>query len=57
VRLRFDHHAALIAAGSTPNNLIDPGALAPVAHADLREALRSVRRAQKHLSAWAPAAR
>ncbi len=57
VRLRFDHHAALIAAGSTPNNLIDPGALAPIAHADLREALRSIRRAQKHLSAWAPAAR
>jgi CBS domain-containing protein len=57
VRLRFEHHAALIAAGDAPDNLIDPGALAPIAHTDLREALQMVRRAQKQLGAWAPAVR
>jgi len=46
-RLRFAHHAACIADGRPPDNLIDPGALAPIARADLREALHSVRRAQK----------
>jgi CBS domain-containing protein len=53
-RLRFDHHAAQIAEGSAPDNLIDPGALPPIARVDLREALHVVRRAQKRLGAWAP---
>jgi CBS domain-containing protein len=57
VRVRFDHHAALISSGAAPDNLVDPGALPPIAQADLREALRAVRRAQKQLGAWAPAAR
>ena len=48
-RLRFEHHAAQIAAGVTPDNLIDPGALAPIARNELREALHAVRRAQKHV--------
>jgi CBS domain-containing protein len=52
--LRFDHHAACIAAGAPPDNLLDPGALAPIARGDLREALHSVRRAQKLLAVWAP---
>ena len=55
-RLRFEHHAAQIAAGGAPDNLIDPGALPPIARADLREALHVVRRAQKRLGAWSPPA-
>jgi CBS domain-containing protein len=53
-RLRFDHHAAQIASGAAPDNLIDPGALPPIARTDLREALHVVRRAQKRLGAWSP---
>ncbi len=48
-RIRFEHHAQLIAAGQPANNLIDPAALAPIARGDLREALSIVRRAQKRL--------
>jgi CBS domain-containing protein len=51
-RLRFEHHAALIAEGQAPDNLVDPEALAPIARGDLREALHTVRRAQKLLSVW-----
>jgi CBS domain-containing protein len=54
-RLRFDHHAAAIAAGGAPDNLIDPGDLPPIARSDLREALHVVRRAQKQLGVWTPA--
>ncbi len=54
-RLRFDHHAASIAGGAASDNLLDPGALAPIAGGDLREAQHSVRRAQKLLGAWVPA--
>jgi CBS domain-containing protein len=56
-RTRFEHHAAQIAAGAAPDNLIDPDALTPIARTELREALGVVRRAQKQLGAWAPAAR
>jgi CBS domain-containing protein len=48
-RARFAHHAALIAAGAPADNMIDPGALAPIARNDLREALQTVRRAQRRL--------
>ena len=48
-RLRFEHHAELIAAGTPADNLIDPGALPPIARTELREALLVVRRAQKRL--------
>jgi CBS domain-containing protein len=48
-RLRFAHHAELIAAGTPADNLIDPGALAPIARTELREALLVVRRAQKRI--------
>ncbi|HWF36801.1 MAG TPA: putative nucleotidyltransferase substrate binding domain-containing protein [Solirubrobacteraceae bacterium] len=53
-RVRFDHHAACIAEVAGPDNLLDPGALAPIARGDLREALHNVRRAQKLLAVWAP---
>ncbi len=48
-RLRFEHHAQLISDGRPADNLIDPGALAPIARTDLREALQVVKRAQKRL--------
>ena len=48
-RIRFEHHAQLIAAGGAADNLVDPGALPPIARADLREALQVVKRAQKRL--------
>jgi CBS domain-containing protein len=52
--IRFDHHAAQVHAGTTPDNLIDPEELAPIARNDLREALHVVRRAQKRIGAWSP---
>jgi CBS domain-containing protein len=55
MRLRFEHHAELIAAGSAPDNLIDAQELTPIARSELREALHSVRRGQKRLGAWVPA--
>jgi CBS domain-containing protein len=54
-RLRLEHHAEQIAGGLPPDNLIDPDALAPIARTELREALHSVRRAQKQASVWAGA--
>jgi CBS domain-containing protein len=48
-RVRFEHHAELISSGRSPDNLIDPGALAPIARTELRAALQAVRRAQRRL--------
>jgi CBS domain-containing protein len=56
-RVRFEHHAELIASGAPADNLIDPGALPPIRHTELREALGVVRKAQKRLGAWVPVAR
>src|SRR5262249_10923661 len=42
-RLRFEHHAALIAAGSPADNLINPDELSAIVRAELREALQVVR--------------
>jgi CBS domain-containing protein len=53
-RVRFEHHAAQVQAGATPDNLIDPEELAPIARGELREALGVVRRAQKRVGAWSP---
>jgi CBS domain-containing protein len=52
--IRFEHHAAQVHAGETPDNLVDPEELAPIARTDLREALNVVRRAQKRIGAWSP---
>jgi CBS domain-containing protein len=52
--IRFEHHAAQVQAGTTPDNLLEPDALAPIARSDLREALHVVRRAQKRIGAWSP---
>ncbi len=53
-RIRFEHHAAQVQAGLTPDNLLDPDALAPIARTDLREALQVVKRAEKQIGAWSP---
>jgi CBS domain-containing protein len=52
--IRFERHAAQVQAGETPDNFLDPEELAPIARADLREALHVVRRAQKRVGAWSP---
>jgi CBS domain-containing protein len=54
-RLRFEHHATLIADDEPADNLIDPEALTPIARSELREALLVVKRAQKQLGVWMPA--
>ncbi len=51
-RLRFDHHAELIAGGEAPDNLVDPDELPPIARGELREALRTIRRAQRLAEVW-----
>jgi CBS domain-containing protein len=53
-RVRLEHHATLIAAGEPPDNLIDPDALSPITRNELREALHTVKRAQKNLGVWTP---
>jgi CBS domain-containing protein len=54
--VRFEHHGSLIAAGRGPDNLIDPAELPPIARGELREALASVRRAQRQLGSRVPVA-
>ena len=56
-RLRFAHHAAAIEAGRAADNMLEPGALSPIARTELREALAAIKRAQKPLGAWAPVSR
>jgi CBS domain-containing protein len=56
-RLRFEHHAALLAAGAATDNFVDPDQLPPIARTELREALQTIRRAQKQLGASAPIAK
>ncbi|HEY6399126.1 MAG TPA: putative nucleotidyltransferase substrate binding domain-containing protein [Solirubrobacteraceae bacterium] len=53
-RIRFEHHAQLIAAGRAADNLLDLGELGPIAQTELREALHVVRRAQKRVAGWVP---
>ena len=56
-RVRFEHHATLIAAGEPPDNLIEPDELPPISRGELQGALQAVRRAQKQLGVWTPAVR
>ncbi|HEX4109256.1 MAG TPA: putative nucleotidyltransferase substrate binding domain-containing protein [Solirubrobacteraceae bacterium] len=46
-RVRFEHHAALIAATAPLDNLIAPDELTPIVRGELREALQQIRRAQR----------
>jgi CBS domain-containing protein len=53
-RIRLDHHAACIAAGRDPDNMIDPKDLSPLTRVHLREAFRAVAAAQKQLGVYVP---
>ena len=52
--IRLHHHAAQIARGETPNNIVDPDKLPPLTRAQLREAFRAIARAQKLLAVYVP---
>ncbi len=53
-RARLEHHGARIAAGKAPDNLIDPAGLPPIARTELRQALTTIRRAQRGVGEWTP---
>jgi CBS domain-containing protein len=53
-RIRLEHHAACIAAGRDPDNLIKPTDLSPLTRVYLREAFRAVAAAQKQLAVYVP---
>ena len=52
--IRLHHHAAQIARGEAPNNIVDPDELPPLTRAQLREAFRAIARAQKQLAVYVP---
>jgi CBS domain-containing protein len=52
--IRLHHHAAQVARGDTPNNVVDPDELPPLTRAQLREAFRAIARAQKQLAVYVP---
>jgi len=54
MRLRLDHHAEQIEAGTKPDNVVDPAQLPPLTRTQLREAFRAVAHAQKKLSVYVP---
>ncbi|HEY1479237.1 MAG TPA: putative nucleotidyltransferase substrate binding domain-containing protein, partial [Gaiellales bacterium] len=53
-RTRYDHHAAQLQAGLTPDSVIDPGDMAPLSRAGLRDAFLAISRAQKRLNVHRP---
>jgi CBS domain-containing protein len=53
-RTRYDHQFAQIQAGLEPDSVIDPGVLAPLARAHLRDAFLAISRAQKQLAVHRP---
>jgi CBS domain-containing protein len=53
-RTRYDHHAAQIQTGLTPDSVIEPGDLPPLARAHLRDAFAAIARAQKRLGVHRP---
>ncbi len=52
--VRLQHHAAAIADGRTPVNVVDTDRLPPLARLDLQAALRAVATAQRQLSHYVP---
>jgi signal-transduction protein with cAMP-binding, CBS, and nucleotidyltransferase domain len=53
-RTRYDHQYAQIQTGLTPDSVIDPSVLAPLARAHLRDAFLAISRAQKRLGVHRP---
>jgi CBS domain-containing protein len=53
-QVRLDHHAQQIRDGLTPDNLIRPEELPPLARAQLREAFQAIGRAQQQLNRFVP---
>jgi CBS domain-containing protein len=51
---RLEHHAAQVAAGEAPDNMIDPRRLAPLAREQLRGAFAAIAQAQKRLGVYVP---
>jgi CBS domain-containing protein len=56
-QVRLDHHAQQIRDGITPDNLIRPEELPPLARAELREAFQAIGRAQQQLDRFSPLGR
>jgi CBS domain-containing protein len=54
MRIRLDHHAALIASGGEPDNVVDPANLGPLMRTQLREVFRAIAHVQKRLSVYVP---
>jgi CBS domain-containing protein len=54
MRIRLDNHAAQLAAGGEPTNVVAPASLPPLTRAQLREAFRAIAHAQKLLSVYVP---
>jgi CBS domain-containing protein len=52
--VRMEHHAAQLRAGRPLDNRVDPGELAPLRRATLRDALREVASQQKQLAVYVP---
>jgi CBS domain-containing protein len=53
-KVRLEHHAAQIGAGTPTDDFVDPADLPPLLRNDLREAFRAIARAQKQLSVYTP---
>jgi CBS domain-containing protein len=54
MHVRLDHHARQLGRDETPDNVVDPEELPPLARAQLREAFRAIAAAQKKLSVYVP---
>jgi CBS domain-containing protein len=52
--VRLEHHARQLTDDATPDNVVDPATLPPLARAQLREAFRAIAAAQKKLSVYVP---
>lgn len=53
-KVRLEHHAARFAAGVPVDDHVDPQQLPPLLRNDVREAFRTVQRAQKQLGVYVP---
>lgn len=53
-RVRLEHHAAALAVGREPDNVIDTDRLPPLARLDLQAALRAILAAQRRMSHYVP---